>query len=167
MRRFLVASLLVGAAACARSSAAPAPAPLASTADSTAVVGTLTRMFDALRTKDVPAFQAEFHPAARFTLIRPAPGGGDSVRVMVLPLAQFVQAALGPNGNGVDEPIRRVRVAVDGALAQAWAEYQVRAAGKVSHCGYDAFHLVKQGGAWKVLNVSDSFRQTGCGELWP
>ncbi|MCU0624622.1 MAG: hypothetical protein MUF53_12290 [Gemmatimonadaceae bacterium] len=138
MRRLLALALVAATAACARGPAASAPAPLASPADSTAVVGTLTRMFDALRKKNVPAFQAEFHPAARFTLIRPAPGGGDSVRVMVLPLAQFVQAALGPNGNGVDEPIRNVRVTVDGPLATAWAEYQ-----------------------------ADSFRQTGCGARWP
>lgn len=167
MRRLLLASLAVASAACARTPATQAPAPLASTADSTAVVGTLTRMFDALRVKNVAAFQAEFHPAARFTLLRPARAGSDSVIVAVLSLAQFVQAAMGPNGNGVDEPIRNVRVAVDGALASAWAEYQVRANGKVTHCGYDAFHLVKQGGAWKVLNIADSFRPTGCGDAWP
>lgn len=167
MRHFILAALCAAAAACSRSVASPAPAPLASSADSTAVVGTLTRMFDALRVKNVAAFQAEFHPAARFTLLRPARGGGDSVQVAVLPLAQFVQAAMGPSGNGVDEPIRNVRVTVDGALATAWAEYQVRTPTGVSHCGYDAFHLVKQGGAWKVLNVSDSFRQTGCGARWP
>lgn len=167
MRLLLLATIVAVSAACARGPAAPAPTPLATPADSAAVVGTLTRMFDALRTKDVAAFRAEFHPAGRFTLLRPIPGGPDSVGVVVLPLAQFVQAALGPTGSGVDEPIRNVRVTVDGPLATAWAEYQVRTPTGVSNCGYDAFHLVKQSGAWKVLNVSDSFRQSGCGPRWP
>jgi hypothetical protein len=167
MRRFLIAFVVVASAACTRGPAASAPTPLATPADSVAVVGTLTRMFDALRTKDATAFRAEFHPAGRFTLLRPVPGGGDSVGVVVLPVAQFVQAVLGPTGSGVDEPIRNVRVTVDGALATAWAEYQVRTPTGVSNCGYDAFHLVKQSGGWKVLNVADSFRQSGCGPRWP
>jgi hypothetical protein len=99
MRLLLLASIVAVSAACARGPAAPAPTPLATPADSAAVVGTLTRMFDALRTKDVAAFRAEFHPAGRFTLLRPTPGGPDSVGVVVLPLAQFVQAALGPTGS--------------------------------------------------------------------
>lgn len=149
-------------------SSTPARAPLASTADSTAVVGVLTRMFDALRTKNAAALDAEVHPAARFTLIRPVPNQpADSVRPAVLTFAQFKQAALGPQSNGIDEPLRNILVTVDGPLATAWAEYQVRVNGAVSHCGYDAFHLIKQGGAWKVLNVADSFRQQGCGALWP
>lgn len=170
--RFPILALALLAAGCMRASATvsstPARAPLASTADSTAVVGVLTRMFDALRTKNAAALDAEVHPAARFTLIRPVPNQpADSVRPAVLTFAQFKQAALGPQSNGIDEPLRNILVTVDGPLATAWAEYQVRVNGAVSHCGYDAFHLIKQGGAWKVLNVADSFRQQGCGALWP
>lgn len=43
----------------------------------------------------------------------------------------------------------------------------MRRDGKVTHCGYDAFQLARLGGKWKILNVTDSFRQTGCGEPWP
>lgn len=38
---------------------------------------------------------------------------------------------------------------------------------EVSHCGYDAFHFVRKAGKWRILNVSDTFRQSGCGEAWP
>ncbi len=133
-------------------------------ADSAAVVQTLENMFAALRNKNADALRATFHESARMTLLRPAPGGG--VRVNDMSAEQFITAVTNPNGAGVDEPIRNVRVMIDGALASAWAEYQVRVDGKVSHCGYDAFHLVKVESAWKILNVSDSFRQQGCGEIW-
>ena len=144
--------------------AAQSARPLASSADSTAVAATLTRMFDALRTKDRATVEAIMHPDARFTLLRPA---GDSVRVAVLAVAQFLDATMGPNAAGLDEPIRNVRVTVDGPLATAWAEYQVRVNGAVSHCGYDAFHLVRSGEGWRVLNIADSFRREGCGAPWP
>jgi len=133
-------------------------------ADSAAVVKTLETMFEALRNKNADGVRATFHESARFTLLRPAADG--STRVNVMSAEQFITAVTNPNGNGVDEPIRNVRVMIDGPLASAWAEYQVRVAGKVSHCGYDAFHLVKVDTAWKILNVSDSFRPQGCGEVW-
>jgi hypothetical protein len=162
----LAATLLaVAAAACSRAPATPTPTPLASTADSAAVAGTLTRMFDALRTKDAATLRGILHADARFTLLRPAPDG--SVRVNVITGDQFLQSTTGPNARGLDEPIRNIHVTVDGPLATAWAEYQVRVNGAVSHCGYDAFHLVKTAAGWQVLNTADSFRREGCGPLWP
>jgi hypothetical protein len=166
----LFATLLVGTSlsACARSSVgAPgtAAAPLASGADSTAVAQTLTRMFDALRTKDAAVVRATLHPNARFTLLRPAPDG--STRVNILSADQFIEATTGPAAAGLDEPIRNIRVTVDGALATAWAEYQVRVNGAVTHCGYDAFQLVRTPNGWQVLNTADSFRRDGCGPAWP
>jgi len=74
--------------------------------------------------------------------------------------------ATNPDQGALDEPIRNAVVHVDGDVASIWAEYQVRREGKVSHCGFDAFHLARLGGRWKILNVSDSFRQDGCGAAW-
>ncbi len=153
-------SPLLLAAVCA---AAPSSAA-AQAADTAAVVATITRMFDALRTKDGATVRAVLDSAARFTLLRSSPEGG--ARVVVLTGEQFVTAVTNPQGAGLDEPIRNVEVRIDGDLAAVWAEYQVRIDGNVSHCGYDAFHLVRKGGEWKILNVSDSFRQQGCGPAW-
>jgi hypothetical protein len=166
-RGLVVAATLAVVTACTRSpsSLSQTPTPLASPADSAAVVNTLTRMFAALRVKDAETLRSILHPDARFTLFRPAPDG--SVRVNVLTGAQFVQATTAANAPGLDEPIRNVRVTVDGALATAWAEYQVRTNGTVSHCGYDAFHLVRTATGWQVVNTADSFRREGCGPLWP
>jgi hypothetical protein len=150
----------------------PAPAPRAAVdpatdpaADSAAVAATLTRFFDALRVKDAATVRATLHPDARFTLLRPAPDGG--VRVNVITAAQFIESTTGPDARGLDEPIRHIRVSVDGALATAWAEYQVRVNGTVSHCGHDAFHLVRTPAGWQVLNTADSYRRDGCGPAWP
>lgn len=142
-----------------------APRALHAQGDSAAVVASLERFFDALRAKDTTVMRASVDPAARFTLLRPDPSGG--VRVVALSGDQFLASAANPNAPGIDEPIRNVRVLVDGDLASAWAEYQVRRDGQVSHCGYDAFHLIRKQGTWRILNVSDTFRREGCGTMWP
>ncbi len=141
-----------------------APATSAAQSDSATVVATLDRFLRALYVRDTAAMKAEFDADARMTLLRPDPNGG--VRVVALTADGFVKAATNPNGPALDEPLRNLRVFVDGDLASVWGEYQVRVAGAVSHCGYDAFHLVRRGGVWRILNVSDTFRREGCGAPW-
>jgi hypothetical protein len=133
-------------------------------ADSTAVMRTLDRMLVALRTKDADGLRATFHNDVRMTLLRPAPDG--STRVVVLTGEQFISIATNANGPALDEPVRNPRLSIDGDLATVWAEYQVRIAGAVSHCGYDAFQFVRAANEWKILSVADTFRRTGCGDMW-
>lgn len=71
------------------------------------------------------------------------------------------------SASGLDEPIRNAKVHIDGDLALVWAEYQVRVNGAVSHCGYDAFQLIRRAGSWKILSIADTFRREGCGPMWP
>ena len=134
------------------------------TADSVAVMQTLEAMVGAMRTKNADGLRAVFHEHTRMTLLRPAPGGG--TRVMVLTGEQFVTAATAPANPSLDEPIRNIRMQLDGDLATVWAEYQLRIGGKISHCGYDAFQLNRRSTGWKILNISDTFRQQGCGAMW-
>jgi len=124
----------------------------------------LEAMLGAMRQRNVDGLRSVFHEQARMTLLRPSPTGG--TRAMVLTGEQFIAAATNPNGPILDEPIRNPVLHIDGDLATVWAEYQVRIAGKVSHCGYDAFQFVRVSGVWKVIAVADTFRQQGCGAMW-
>ncbi len=155
MRRLLMTSLL----AATFLPGAP-PAPPSQRAE---VLATLDRFQDALRDKDSVAMRAELHDQARFTLLRPPDAPAE---VMVFDAAGFVTAIMDPAIPVLDEVMRNPQVNLDADLATAWAEYQVRIDGNVSHCGYNAFHLIRQQGAWKVLNVSDTARQQGCGAKW-
>ena len=140
---------------------AQSPAPAAAHAE---VLATIDSFLTGLRTKDTALMARHVDTLTRMTLLRPGPAG---TRVMLLSAAQFMAAVSRPDQPALDEPIRNPVVQVDGDLASAWAEYQVRIDGKVSHCGFDAFHLARLGGKWKILNASDTFRRTGCGEPWP
>ncbi|HEX8455457.1 MAG TPA: nuclear transport factor 2 family protein [Longimicrobium sp.] len=174
MRNRLLALLLLPLlAACqARTSPAPSPAPAAMAGaretteqDRAAVLASIQGFMDALRNKDTTAMNLHVDSLTRLTLIRPTREGG--TRVVVLSAAQFIRAVTQPGQPGVDEPIRNPVVHVSGDLATVWAEYQVRRDTTVTHCGFDAFHLVRRDGRWKLLNISDTYQQTGCGPAWP
>lgn len=61
-----------------------------------------------------------------------------------------------------EETISDPAIEVDGDAAMVWAPYVVRIGGKVSNCGMDHFDVVRDGGAWKVMNITFSSRTTGC-----
>ena len=134
-------------------------------ADREQVLATIDTFLRGLRTKDSTLMARQMDTLTRLTLLRPAPSGGS--RVMVLSGMDFIRAVTRPDQPAIDEPIRNPVVQLDGDLATVWAEYQVVVDGRVSHCGHDAFHMARLGGQWKILNVSDTFRRSGCGERWP
>ena len=61
-----------------------------------------------------------------------------------------------------DESISDPAVEVNGDIAMVWAPAVVRVAGRVSNCGVDHFDLVRESGAWKIMNLTFSSRLTDC-----
>jgi hypothetical protein len=74
--------------------------------------------------------------------------------------AQFA-ARITPQG-AFQESISDPAIEIDGDAAMVWAPFVVRVGGKVSNCGVDHFDLVRENGAWKVMNLTFSSRMTGC-----
>ena len=72
---------------------------------------------------------------------------------------QFTQRAA---GSGFQEGISDPAIEVDGDAAMIWAPFVVRVGGKVHNCGFDHFDLVRENGAWKIMNLTFSSRITGC-----
>lgn len=71
-------------------------------------------------------------------------------------------AALKPGAERFEERMPNPAIEVDGDIAMAWGDYVFLIDGKVAHCGVNHFDLVRENGAWKVLNVTWSRRTTGC-----
>jgi hypothetical protein len=68
-------------------------------------------------------------------------------------------------GGGPDTIAQRLidpAVEIDGDIAMVWSPYVFTVNGKVQHCGSDHFDLVRENGAWKVLNATWSERSTNC-----
>jgi ketosteroid isomerase-like protein len=152
-------------AATAAATAAPAGARETTEQERETVLAAVQGFLDGLRMRDTAAMGLYVDSLTRFTLIRPTREGG--TRVVAVDAAEFMRAVTQPGQPGVDEPIRNPVVQVSGDLAAVWAEYQVRRDTVVTHCGFDAFHLSRRDGRWKLLNVSDTYQQAGCGPAWP
>jgi ketosteroid isomerase-like protein len=177
MRRLQLVLLLLPLLAACQAQTSPAPSTTAAATagagarettaqEREAVLGTILAFTEALRMKDTTAMSQQVDSLTRFTLLRQRRDGTTFVWVLTAP--EFIRVATRPDQPGLDEPIRNPVVHVSGDLASVWAEYQVRRPdGTVSHCGFDAFQLTRRDGRWKILNISDTFQQTGCGPAWP
>jgi len=58
-------------------------------------------------------------------------------------------------------------VLIRGPMAVVWAPYEFRVEGEVSHCGVDAFNMLKIDGEWALSNAMWTAEPQACYELRP
>lgn len=71
-------------------------------------------------------------------------------------------ARFAPGPERFEERLTDPAIAIDGNIAMVWGRYTFLIDGKVHHCGYDHFDLVRDSGGWKIQNLTWSTRTTGC-----
>jgi hypothetical protein len=74
----------------------------------------------------------------------------------------FVAGFSNPNRGKSLERRWEPDVRVQGAIAQVWTRYDFHANGTFSHCGIDAFSLVKTDEGWKIASAMWTVERTGC-----
>lgn len=77
-------------------------------------------------------------------------------------LQKFVDAVNGEKKAPYNEPIWNEQVQIDGSFAAVWVDYAFYLGNQFLHCGVDAFHLVEDGGDWKIFHLTDTRRKEGC-----
>jgi len=73
----------------------------------------------------------------------------------------FIEA-LGRANEAWNERMFAPEVRIDGTLATVWTEYDFHLGSQFSHCGVDAFQLLKTSAGWKIVALSDTARREGC-----
>ena len=73
-------------------------------------------------------------------------------------------AGMKPEPDHYREKLLDPAIDIDGDIAMVWSRYVFLVNDKVRNCGVDHFDLVRENGAWKILNLSWSSRTTGCEE---
>jgi hypothetical protein len=129
------------------------------------ILATVQQVFDAMRTRDTALLSQAFDSTGRLVGV----GGRDGTPAVSLTTpAQFgaaiTRAAAGDVWN---ERIFDPEVRIDGTIAQVWAYYTFHRNATFSHCGVDAFMLVRVGAAWKITQLADSRRTEGCTHTEP
>jgi hypothetical protein len=62
------------------------------------------------------------------------------------------------------EIMRNPKVLIHNRIAVLWANYIFYRDGKFSHCGVDAFSLIKTDNGWKIAGIIYTVEKTGCEE---
>lgn len=119
------------------------------------------RLFTGMRQGDSTVVRSVFHPEAR--LMSAGVRQGEPV-LRRDSIDAFVRAVGTPHEQVWDERISNVQIRVDGPLASAWMDYAFYAGERFSHCGVNAFQLFRTPQGWKVIQITDTRRQTGCPE---
>ena len=132
--------------------------------ESAAIMSVVTTLFDGMRKGDSSMVRSVFDPRVRMITVTMRNGARRTT--VEMGADNFAKAIGTPHADVWDERIRNERISVDGDLASVWVDYAFFAGPKFSHCGIDHFLLVRNdSGAWKILELSDTRRTTGC-EQW-
>jgi hypothetical protein len=132
--------------------------PVAPLSDEPAVLGAVQSVLATFEAGDSAAMMRQVYPDGRVTATGMTATGAGRVRqqswrqfaTRIRPDARFRET--------ISNPI----IKVDGDAAMVWAPFVVRVGGKFHNCGFDHFDLVRENGAWKVMNLTFSSRTTGC-----
>ena len=139
-------------------------APLAAQAPKTAeseVLAVVNAVFDGMRKVDSAMVRPLFHPKARMITAdasKPDAQIEESVEGLIRSIGR-------PRTEVFDEQLSNIRTMIDGSLASVWADYKFFRGTTLIHCGVDHFLLVKEGGSWKIIELADTRRREGCGEV--
>lgn len=154
MKRILTALLL------ALPFIAPAPAAAQEVADEAAVRGVVTRLFDAMRTGNGAVIAEVFTPDARLQTAMVRRDGTPVLSSMQVD--SFAAMVSQPRDFVLDERITGWNLQIDGPLAVVTADYSLYVGDRFSHCGIDAFQMFKTPDGWRIFQLTDTRRTTGC-----
>ena len=122
------------------------------------VLAVVNAVFDGMKKSDTALVRRQFHPKARMITVEsrsPAPRIEESIN-------GWLESIGRPRTDVYDEQLFNVRTQIDGSLASVWADYKFFRNTTLNHCGVDHFLLVKEGGAWRIIELADTRRREGC-----
>ena len=174
MRRPIIATAALLAAACMTQSPRVTPSTSATVSAGAAaqsgalgarereVIDVVQRLFDAMRANDSAAARVLFEPGTRLQSVAMRQG---ALTVSEDSLGMFIRAIGTPRAQVYDERIANERVLIDGPYAVAWVDYTFYLGDQKSHCGIDAFQLVRRPSGWRIFGLTDTRRREGCPDL--
>lgn len=130
--------------------------------DEKAVLGVVQSLLDAINGQDAQAVHALGIDEAVLISLRHDADGNPQIGFRKESETSFPEE----NRNMVEriwDPI----VMVEGDIASVWAPFDFYLDGRFSHCGINAFHLLKVGGTWKLSATTYTAVTNGTCETHP
>ena len=125
-------------------------------AEREAVLSTVQAFFDTMAARDAGGARRVLVPEGRFHSVRTR----DGKTVTRIFTNQEYLDDLGSAKGRVRERMWNPEVRVRGNIATVWTPYDFWTGGKFSHCGIDAFSLVRDPDGWKIAGGSYTVETT-------
>lgn len=126
--------------------------------DEEAVLATVQAFFDVLASRDVETGGRLVASEAQFFSTR---GSKDGSTVRSFDREGFL-ASLAGGEEVLLERMWEPEVRIRGDLATVWTEYDFYRDGEFSHCGVDAFSLIRIDGRWRITTCVYTVEPEGC-----
>ena len=126
--------------------------------DSATVIGVVQRFFDAMSHRDTASARATMVSGAQLISIA---AGSNAAAPRRESDSSFI-ARLATNKEGLLERMWSPRVRVEGDIAELWTSYDFHLGGKFSHCGIDAFTLLRTTKGWQIASIAYTVQRTRC-----
>lgn len=152
MRALVLVAVALSALSAGAQSAASAPA------EEAAVVAVVQKFFDAMAARDLEAARAVVLPEGRDHSVRE---GAEGPIIRSFTHEDFI-ARLATGTEKLLERMWEPKVMIHGRIAMLWAPYDFHRNGEFSHCGVDAFTLVKTESGWKISGGVYTVETEGC-----
>ena len=125
-----------------------------------AIMTVVNNVFEAMRTSDSTLLKTSFvESPTTYTVFRNQEGKTEFRKG---DFRKFIDAVGSKKDQIWNEPIWNEKVEIDDNLASVWVDYAFYLGDKFSHCGVDAFHLVRKEEGWKIFHLVDTRRREGC-----
>lgn len=133
-------------------------------ADKEAIFNVINQLFDGMAKGDSNLVADVFHPLARLQSTYFEVNTGRAM-LRTDPIKGFV-SFIGnkPKDQQLEERILSYDIKVDDNLASVWTPYEFYLNGNFSHCGVNAFQLIRTDNGWKILQITDTRRKEPCGK---
>lgn len=132
--------------------------PTALLSEEEEVLKAVQDFFDAMAARDAEAMRRVTLPEGRFFSMREEQG---AAHMRSITNAEFAQQLAAAKENFL-ERMWKPQVLRHGRIAVVWTPYDFHRDARFSHCGVDAFNLVKTDEGWKITGGVYTVEPTGC-----
>ncbi|HJQ61563.1 MAG TPA: nuclear transport factor 2 family protein [Burkholderiales bacterium] len=129
-----------------------------SAADTAAVLGVVQRFFDAMAARDTAEWAQVLTPEGRWYGYTNSPDGFS----MFTRTNREAIDGLGRSNDTIVERMWDATVLLHDRMAVVWTPYDLYINDVFSHCGIDAFTLLKVDDGWRIASVVFSRQPQGC-----
>jgi len=133
---------------------------LAQTTDQVMIQENIQALFDGMRASDSTMLMPLFYDGATLRSVSLDRDG--ATKEHNSEISTFITAVGQPKDQIWDERIHSYDIKVDGPLGIAWTPYSFYIGDQLSHCGVNAFTMIKKDGRWYIADINDTRKSNDC-----